>query len=68
VTGNTSTFTVTYNGVPQDVCVGMVSGANGWTQIDQGGANIINTFPATAAAAAAVCANAAANSVTFTGT
>ncbi|CAN7527439.1 type 4 pilus major pilin [Duganella sp. Dugasp56] len=68
VTGNTSTFTVTYNGVPQDVCVGMVSGANGWSQIDQGGNAPITTFPATAAAAAAVCANAAGNSVTFTGT
>jgi hypothetical protein len=67
VVGATTSFKITYNSVPQDVCVGMVSGANGWTQIDQGGANTITTFPATAAQAATVCGNAT-NSISFTAT
>ena len=62
-------FTVTYNAVPQDVCVNMISGASGWTQIDQAGANAITVFPATVVNATTLCSvNAAAgNTVTFTG-
>jgi type II secretory pathway pseudopilin PulG len=51
-----STFTITYKLVPEDVCMSVVSGATGWTQIDDGaGANAITTFPATTANAATLC-------------
>lgn len=69
VAGTATGFTVTYNAVPQDVCVNMVSGASGWTQIDQGGNNAITAFPVTVANATTLCsvAGAAGNAVTFTG-
>lgn len=67
VLGATTTFKVTYASVPKDVCVGMVSGASGWSQIDQDGANVISDFPATAAQAATLCTGDT-NSVSFTGT
>jgi type II secretory pathway pseudopilin PulG len=68
IAGTATGFTVTYNTVPQDVCVSMISGASGWTQIDQGGNNAITTFPATVANANALCTVSAAtgNAVTFT--
>ena len=51
-----STFTITYNSVPQDVCMNVVSGATGWTSIaDDKGGNAINAFPATATNAATLC-------------
>ena len=60
------TFTITYTNVPQDVCMNVVSGATGWTQIADGqGNHAIAAFPAAAAAAAALC-NAAANDIAFT--
>lgn len=69
VVGTATGFTVTYNAVPQDVCVNMVSGASGWTRIDQGGNNAITLFPATVANATTLCSvtGAAGNAVTFTG-
>jgi len=48
-------FTITYNSVPQDVCVAVISGANGWNQITVGGGTPIAAFPATAAQATAAC-------------
>lgn len=68
VTGNTSTFTLTYAGVPRDACINLVSGASGWTRIDQAGNNEITTFPATPTQAAAVCSvtAAAGNAISFT--
>lgn len=67
VTGTSTGFTVTYAAVPKDVCVSMLSGANGWTQVAQGGSSF-TTFPLTADNAAALCtvATAAGNTVTFT--
>lgn len=67
-TNSGSTFTITYSGVPQDVCISIVSGATGWTQIDQGGQNAITAFPATPAAASTVCnvTSSAGNSISFT--
>lgn len=59
VTGETTgTFSVTYDKVPQDVCVSVVSGANGWTDISATGTKVgaaIKTFPASPADAAALC-------------
>jgi hypothetical protein len=61
-------FTITYFAVPQDVCMSVVSGANGWTQISNANAaNAIIAFPVTAANAATACA-AAANTLVFTAT
>lgn len=68
VVGTATGFTITYNSVPQDVCINAISGANGWTQIDRGGSNAITVFPATVANATALCTvtTAAGNAVTFT--
>ncbi|MDB5773100.1 MAG: pilus assembly protein [Burkholderia sp.] len=69
ITGSAAgtTFTVTYAAVPQDVCVGAISGMTGWTSISQGSTSI-STFPITAANATSICSVTAAtgNSVTFT--
>jgi hypothetical protein len=62
------TFTITYNNVPADVCMSVVSGANGWNRVSNAaGANAITAFPVTTAAAAGVCA-AANNVLEFTAT
>jgi type II secretory pathway pseudopilin PulG len=68
IVGTSTGFNITYNAVPQDVCVSMISGASGWTQIDQGGNNPITSFPATVANANSLCSvsSAAGNTVTFT--
>jgi hypothetical protein len=58
-------FSITYNNVPQDVCVSMISGASGWTQIDQGGTSPITVFPATPANAQTTCVDGN-SSYTFT--
>jgi type II secretory pathway pseudopilin PulG len=53
--GGTNQFTIAYANVPQDVCINIVSGATGWTQISRAG-NDITTFPVTTAAASTACA------------
>ena len=71
ITGTAAgTFTITYTNVPQDVCVGVVSGANGWTRISGAAdANPITVFPATASNATTLCAAAGnANTIIFTAT
>lgn len=61
-----STFAITYTLVPQDVCVNMISGATGWSQISgAANANAIIAFPATPAGANLVC-GAATNTIVFT--
>lgn len=65
VDGNGASFAVTYQSLPPDVCIGMLSGANGWTQIGQGSTQI-TTFPITPQQAQNICADASANTVTFT--
>ncbi len=65
VTGNTSTFTLTYAAVPRDACINLVSGASGWTRINQG-TNEITVFPATPANAATVCTDDDSNAISFT--
>jgi hypothetical protein len=68
VVGAGATFAINYIDVPRDVCVNMISGATGWTQITaNANANAIIAFPATAAAANGICA-AAPNSIVFTAT
>lgn len=57
VTGATSTFTVTYSGVPQTDCINLLSGATGWTEVVQssGTSTTIADFPVTLADATAAC-------------
>lgn len=62
-----STFTITYNDVPQNVCVNMVSGATGWNSIGVNGDEAVNAFPVSVANATAVC-DEAINDLIFTGT
>jgi PilS N terminal len=64
VAGAGATFTITYAGLPRDVCMNVISGATGWTSIGAG-ANAITVFPATAANATAQC-GADANNIVFT--
>ena len=67
VTGTANGFTITYNAIPQDVCVNLISGASGWTSIAQGQTSL-TTFPATVANATSLCsvAGGAGNNVVFT--
>lgn len=67
-TNNGASFTLTYDAVPHDACINLVSGASGWTQIDQAGNNAITTFPATLADAEAVCSvtTSKGNAISFT--
>lgn len=60
-------FTVIYKAVPQDVCVNMLSGANGWVSVTS--ATTITTFPITTAAATDTCTvtTTAGNTITFQG-
>ncbi|WEF32247.1 type 4 pilus major pilin [Pseudoduganella chitinolytica] len=64
VTGNTATFTISYAGLPKDVCMNVVSGASGWSSINQGNKKV-ESFPVKAADAEGVC-NGTTNAVTFT--
>jgi hypothetical protein len=65
ITGSSaSAFQIVYNNVPKDVCMGVVSGATGWTKVSNGTTDL-TTFPATAANAATVC-NADPVALTFT--
>ena len=66
VVGAGGTFAISYPNVPQDVCMAVVSGANGWTQISDG-TTTINVVPATAANATSLCPNTS-NTLTFTAT
>jgi hypothetical protein len=70
VVGNASgTFTITYPNVPQDVCMSVISGANGWSQISgTSGANAVTAFPATVANATTICSSAGTNTIEFTAT
>ena len=67
LTGVTSTFDIKYAGVPQDACITILSGANGWSKVKVGAANDITAFPITPAAAQTACAGAT-NDVTWSST
>jgi hypothetical protein len=64
VTGATSTFTISYADVPQEVCVELVADSVQWIGVSVNGTAL--TLPSTVAAASAAC-NAAANTVVWTG-
>ena len=49
-----STFEIKYTSVPRDVCMGVVSGATGWTKISNG-TDDATTFPVPATSAATIC-------------
>ena len=67
VTGVNNRFTIVYTAVPQDACVGMLSGASGWDSIASG-AVTVNLFPIAPADAIRLCgvAVAAGNAITLT--
>jgi hypothetical protein len=68
ITNNAGRFDITYPNVPRDVCMAVVSGANGWFQISNAAAaNAVTAFPATTANATTLCANAT-NTLVFTAT
>jgi len=50
----TTTFTISYPNVPQDVCVSVLSGATDWTSVKGAGA-AITAFPVSSANAVATC-------------
>jgi type II secretory pathway pseudopilin PulG len=56
VDGTTTTsFTIKYAGLPQDVCVSVLSGASDWKSIKQGTGTAITTFPLTSQEATTIC-------------
>lgn len=61
---STTTFTVIYNSVPQDVCVNALSGTTGWQSVRQGNGTQKTVFPLTSADATDVC-TAANNNISF---
>lgn len=61
---NGGSFAIVYPAVPQDVCINLVSGANGWTKIDNNGTVSVESFPVSAEQALTVCKEAA-NKLTF---
>lgn len=54
ITGATADFTISYDKVPQDGCIGMLSGASGWTKVASGTVSVIS-FPVTPADAVSLC-------------
>ncbi|MCA1325641.1 type 4 pilus major pilin [Herbaspirillum sp. alder98] len=64
IVGANNGFTIAYPSVPQDVCVSMISGANGWVTIKVNTADI-SAFPASVEDATANC-TLTSNSITYT--
>lgn len=67
VTGNTSTFDISYASVPQDVCSTLVAaqGSSGWLSVKVNGGTALTPSISTAQAVAAC--NAATNTIVWTG-
>ncbi|MFJ3044670.1 type 4 pilus major pilin [Herbaspirillum chlorophenolicum] len=65
IAGSGTGFQITYPSVPKDVCVSMLSGANGWTSVQTNGGTTLTTFPLTADNATTQC-SAADNSIVYT--
>ncbi|PFH10286.1 PilS-like protein [Collimonas sp. PA-H2] len=65
VTGAGANFTISYAGVPQDVCINLVSGNTGWVNVAVNGGDAIAQFPVTPTAATAACTTAA-NEIVWT--
>jgi hypothetical protein len=66
VTGNTATFQVSYAGLPQSVCIELVSTSSQWIDVAANGGAALNP-PVTLAQAAAQCNAAEGNTVVWTG-
>lgn len=66
VTGATSQYTVAVTNISTDVCIGLVSGTNGWVNLKIGAAAVINTFPIAPSLAATQCAATDPIAITFT--
>lgn len=66
ITGATATFSISYAGVPADICSNLVAvqGGTGWTSIAVNGAAAL-TLPITPTAAGTAC-NAASNTIVWT--
>jgi len=65
IVGANAGFTITYPSVPQDVCVSMLSGANGWTSVNANAGTALTAFPVAADKATTLCSQAD-NSITYT--
>lgn len=66
VDGSTSTtFTIVYNNVPEDVCVNALSGLTGWVSVRRGSGQPVTSQLLTTADATAVCSDPADNDISF---
>jgi hypothetical protein len=67
VTGLVNSFTITYNNVPQDACIGLLtaSGQNLWLSITPTTGGALAAFPVAPAVALAACTSAGANVIAF---
>lgn len=61
----TTTFTILYNNVPQDVCVNALSGLTGWVSVRRSSGTPVTTFPLTTTDAVAVCTDTDDNDISF---
>ncbi len=57
VTGATGNFTISYDDVPQDVCVNTLVSASGWQSVKIDARTAVTSFPVSPATAGAECAN-----------
>ena len=66
VTGATSTFTVAMTNITPDVCIPLLTTAQGWVSVQVASGTAITAFPIAPATAATSCGTTAAT-ITFTG-
>lgn len=66
VDGNTSNFTMTVTNIPTDVCVNLVSSANGFVSVQVGSNTANTTFPISPTIAASQCGSATTQTIVFT--
>ena len=66
VTGVTANYTIAVTNISTDVCVGLVSGTNGWTAVKVGTATAVTAFPIDPTTASTQCAAANPIAITFT--
>lgn len=66
VAGNAAEFTMTVTNIPTDVCVGIVTMAKGYRQIQVGSNAAVTTFPISPAVASTQCATASQQTIVYT--
>ncbi|AIY39643.1 Putative type IV pilin protein [Collimonas arenae] len=66
VTGVNANFTISYTAVPQDVCINMISGSNGWVSVAVNDGAENTAFPITPKAATDACTSTAGNKIVWT--